>query len=185
MRKWLILLFALPATPLSGAPAWTWVDANGQVHFSDRPVPGAQQIELAGAQGFGVATPPTGSRPDAPAETAPPYESIEIVSPGDQETLSNIGAALTVQVRFLPALQQGHRFDLAIDGQRYDLNTTNPRVTVPNVFRGAHTLEVIVLDSAGTELMRSAVRRFFVRQTSIQNPSNPLRPPPPNPNPPG
>ena len=29
MRKWLILLSALSATTVSGAPAWTWVDANG------------------------------------------------------------------------------------------------------------------------------------------------------------
>ena len=53
MRKWLILLSALSGTAASGAPAWTWIDANGTVHFSDRPEPGAAQVELAGAQGFG------------------------------------------------------------------------------------------------------------------------------------
>lgn len=176
MRKWLILLFALPATTASSAPAWTWVDANGQVHFSDRPVPGARQVEITGAQGFASPAPAQAARanPGAAATTAAPYQ-VEIVSPSDQETLSNIGATLTVQVQFQPALQPGHRFDLAIDGQRYNLNATSQRVTVPNVFRGAHTVEVVVLDGAGTEVMRSAARRFFVRQTSIQSPSNPQR----------
>jgi hypothetical protein len=194
MRKWLILLFALPATPASSAPAWTWVDASGTVHFSDRPVPGARQVELTAAQGFGTAAPtPSGARASAPqAQAAAPYESIEIVSPADQETLYNIGAALNVVVQFQPALQPGHRFDVTLDGQRRNLNTSSPRTTVANVFRGAHTMQVVVIDAAGVEVMRSQPRTFFVQQTSIQNPSNPLRrnnappsPNPPNSNPPG
>ncbi|HEY5568069.1 MAG TPA: DUF4124 domain-containing protein, partial [Gammaproteobacteria bacterium] len=52
MGKWLIVLPMLYAAALAAAPAWTWVDENGQRHFSDRPVEGAEQIELAGAQGF-------------------------------------------------------------------------------------------------------------------------------------
>jgi hypothetical protein len=191
MRKWLILLFALPATTASSAPAWTWVDANGTVHFSDRPVPGARQVDLAGAQGFGVVVPvPQGSRPAAPGQAAAPYQSIEIVSPSDQETLWNIGTTLNVLVQFQPPLLPGHRFDVAIDGQRRNLNTTNPRTTVSGVFRGAHSLQIVVIDTTGTELMRSPPRTFFVQQTSIQSPTNQQRPPPPsnpppNPNPPG
>ena len=186
MRKWLILLFALPATTASSAPAWTWVDANGTVHFSDRPVPGARQVELAGAQGFGMAAPgPTGPRAAAPGQTAAPYENIEIVSPSDQETLWNIGTTLNVLVQFQPPLLPGHRFDVAIDGQRRNLNTASPRTTVSGVFRGAHSLQIVVIDTAGAEVMRSQARSFFVQQTSIQSPTNRQANPPPNPNPPG
>lgn len=176
MRKWLILLFVLPATA-SSAPAWTWVDANGQVHFSDRPVPGARQVELAAAQGFGVAlSGPRASGVAAPGQAgAPPYESIEILSPSDQETLFNIGGTVNVAVQFRPALQAGHRYDIAFDGQRRNLNSANPRATLSDVFRGAHTLQIVVIDSAGVEVMRSGVRNFFVQQTSIQNPNNPQR----------
>ena len=175
MRKWLIVLSALSGTVASAAPAWTWVDANGTVHYSDRPVPGARQVDLAGAQGFGTQT---GARaPQAPraaderATPATAYQSIEIASPAEQETLWNIGTALPVQVRFQPALQPGHRYDLLLDGQRRNLNTANPRVTLPDVFRGAHTLQVVVIDSSGTEVMRSPARTFFVQQTSVLNPS--------------
>ena len=185
MRKWLILLFALPATA-SSAPAWTWVDANGQVHFSDRPVPGARQIELAAAQGFGMpVAAPSGTRPDAAGQAPGPYQSIEVVSPTEQETLYNIGATLNVIVQFRPALLPGHRFDLALDGQRRNLNTTNPSLTLANVFRGSHSLQVVVIDAAGTEVMRSPPRTFFVQQTSIQNPNNRQRPANPPPNAPG
>jgi Domain of unknown function (DUF4124) len=169
MRKWLILLSALSGTTAIAAPAWTWVDANGTVHFSDRPVPGARQVELSGAQGFGAQAPARVAPADGDAAQATPYQAVEIVSPADQETLWNIGATLHVQVRFQPALQSGHRYDLVLDGQRRNVEATAGRVSLPDVFRGAHTLQVVVIDSAGTELMRSPPRTFFVQQTSVAN----------------
>lgn len=170
MRKWLILLSALSGSAAIAAPAWTWVDANGTVHFSDRPVPGARQVELAGAQSFNATVPAVNrSTGDAPAASQARYQSIEIVRPAEQETLWNIGAQLPVQVRFQPELDPGHRYDLVYDGQRRNLNTAAPGVTLPDVFRGAHTLQVVVIDSTGAELQRSAPRTFYVQQTSVLN----------------
>jgi|SRR5688572_16535486 len=175
MRKWLILFSALSGTAASAAPAWTWVDADGTRHYSDRPVPGAQQVELAGAQGFGTTAraPRTAQTAAEDGTTGVPggYQSIEVVSPAEQETLWNIGTNLPVQVRFQPALQSGHRYDLLLDGQRRNVNTAAPRVTLPDVFRGEHTLQVVVIDSAGAEITRSPARVFFVQQTSTQNPN--------------
>jgi uncharacterized protein DUF4124 len=174
MRKWLILLSALSGTAASAAPAWTWVDAEGTRHYSDRPVPGAEQVELAGAQAFGSRAPRaarTTGQGDAAGAPGAAYQSIEVTSPAEQETLWNIGTNLPVQVRFQPALQPGHRYDLLYDGQRLNLNTANPRATVSNVFRGEHSLQVVVIDPAGTEIMRSPARVFFVQQTSTLNPN--------------
>jgi hypothetical protein len=132
-------------------------------------------VELAGAQGFGAPAraPRTTTRAPGDAAGVPgaAYQSIEIVSPAEQETLWNIGTNLPVQVRFQPALQQGHRYDLLYDGQRRNLDTATARVTLPDVFRGEHTLQVVVIDSAGTEIMRSPARVFFVQQTSTLNPN--------------
>jgi hypothetical protein len=100
-----------------------------------------------------------------------PYQSVEVVSPAEQETLWNIQTNLQVQVRFQPALLPGHRYDLLYDGQRRNVNTAAPSVTLPDVFRGEHTLQVVVIDSAGTEVMRSPARVFFVQQTSTLNPN--------------
>jgi hypothetical protein len=174
MRKWLILLSALSTTAASGAPAWTWTDANGVVHFSDRPVEGARRVELTGAQGFGSPG-VVRAAPRAPAaseQADSPYQVIDIVSPAEQETLWNIGGVLNVQVRFQPGLQPGHRYDLAMDGQRRNVNTTGARVALSDVVRGSHTLQIVVIDAAGAELTRSAPRTFFVQQTSVLNPNS-------------
>ena len=178
MRKWLILLSTLLVTAASGAPAWTWVDADGQVHFSDRPVPGARQVELTGAQGFGA--PAARQAPATPAGTQPtqgtrvaPYRTIDISSPAEQQTLWNIGTMLNVQIEMDPPLSTAHRVDLILDGQRRNLNTDSLQMTVPDVFRGTHTLQVVVIDPAGGEVMRSPTRNFIVQQNSIQNPNSP------------
>jgi hypothetical protein len=159
------------------------------VHYSDRPVPGARQVELAGAQNFGAAAPttPTSSTTSAAqtaAGTGPLYRLVDIVSPAEQETLWNIETVLNVQVRFQPALQPGHRYDLVLDGQRRNVNTASPRVSLSDVFRGTHTLEVIVIDEAGAELMRSPTRTFVVQQNSVQNPNSVIARPPANSPPP-
>jgi hypothetical protein len=190
MRKCLILLFAFTATSVSGAPAWTWVDANGQVHYSDTPVPGAKQIELTGAQGFG--TPSRAQAPAAPANqqqaarsgdrsqagATQRYRTFNIVSPKQQETLWNTGSMVTVQVELDPPLQPGHHLDVFLDAQRRNLNSTGPEITLDGIERGIHTVQAVVVDQSGNEVLRSVATTFMVQQTSIQNPQNPQAPRP-------
>jgi hypothetical protein len=192
MRKCLILLFAFTATSVSGAPAWTWVDANGQVHYSDTPVPGAKQIELAGAQGFGSPSrqqAPAGQeanqQPGQPAAAsarptgaAQRYRAFNIVSPKQQETLWNTGSTVTVQVELDPPLQPSHHLDVFLDGERRNLNSTGTDLGLDNVDRGVHTVQAVVVDQTGAEVLRSLATTFMVQQTSIQNPQNPQRPRP-------
>jgi hypothetical protein len=162
-----------------GATAWTWVDAQGRRHFSDRPVPGAEQIELAGAQGFSrpsVSTPrPAAATPAAQAQTPAgrPYSVFNVVAPSQQQTLWNIEGTLNVQVELEPSLQAGHRLDVFLDGQRVAINATSNQFTVPEVFRGLHTMQAVVVDTNGTEVLRSLAVTFMVQQTSLLNPNNP------------
>jgi hypothetical protein len=182
MRKWLILLFAICVPPASAAPAWTWVDAQGQVHYSDRPVPGAKQIDLPAAQSFPAPRTPQGSgtRNAAARDAQPPdaslgvtaYRSFNIVSPTAQETLWNIGGNLPVLIELAPGLRPGHAVDIVLDGQRLNLNADRLQLTVPNVFRGAHTIQAAIV-SGGDTLLLSPSISFVVQQTSIQNPNNP------------
>lgn len=184
MRKWLILLSVLSMCAASAAPAWRWVDSNGVVHYSDRPQPGATQIELSGAQGFGSTErdrPQAARTQPQPAQTtasaaqqqqpAPAYRSITIQSPTQQQTLWNTGGNLDVSLTVDPGLRSGHRVDLVLDGQRRNLDTTGTQIALTEVFRGAHTLEAIVVDTSGAEVVRSAPVTFMVQQTSIQNPN--------------
>jgi hypothetical protein len=193
MRKCLILLFAFVAGAVHAAPAWRWVDANGQVHYSDTPVPGAKQIELSGAQGFGSSTTSQQSAPNkspgqAPAKStgaAQSYRAFNIVSPKQQETLWNVGTVVNVQVELDPPLAPNHLLDVYVDGERRNLNSTGTDLALQDIYRGVHTIQAVVLDQTGSEVVRSLATTFMVQQSSIQNPNNdsPSKPQPPRPTP--
>jgi hypothetical protein len=94
------------------------------------------------------------------------------VQPGQQQTLWNIGAMLQVQAEIEPALQPGHHIDVFLDGQRVSVGATAAQFTVPEVYRGVHTLQAVIADANGQDLVRSLAVTFMVQQTSILNPNN-------------
>ena len=107
------------------------------------------------------------------------------MSPKQQETLWNVGTVVNVQIELDPPLQPNHLLDLFVDGQRRNLNTTSTDLTLEDVYRGTHTIQAVVVDQSGAEVIRSLATTFMVQQSSIQNPTNdsPNRPNPPRPTP--
>lgn len=178
MLKWLIVLISLLSAVAVAAPVWTWIDDQGRRHYSDRPVEGATRIEVEGTQTFSGAAlggtrntqPTTPTTGDASEQPAASYSVLDIISPEPQETLHNIGANLPVELATYPPLQAGHRIDLILDGERRPIGARTLEITLPEVYRGEHTLMAVIIDSEGRELRRSMPVTFYVRQTSIINP---------------
>ena len=181
MKHWL-LLASLLSTAVLAQQAYTWTDENGVVHYSDRPFPGAATIDLRAAQGYSAPRPvqvppePNDTAQAEQQEPEQPYTTFNVIQPVQQETLWNIGAVLNVEVDLQPGLQQGHRIGVYLDGELIDVGARTTQFQVPDVFRGMHTLQAVVLDVNGDEVVRSLATSFMVQQTSIQNPANPLAP---------
>jgi hypothetical protein len=171
MLKCLIALTSLLSAAALAAPAWTWVDEQGRRHFSDRPVEGATQIELSETQTFSGGDLRSSSRAAPTSEEsetgAVGYSVLDILSPTQEETFHNIEGNLGVRIATNPGLQSGHRIDAILDGQRREIGARSLDFTLPEVYRGEHTLQVVIVDSAGSEVTRSAPVTFFVRQTSV------------------
>jgi hypothetical protein len=167
------------------------VDQHGRTHYSDTPVDGATKIELKDSQTFTnpVAAPRTSSQAAPAAEpesasaapAAPAYTTFDIVSPANGDTLWNTGGTLTVQLAIYPTLDPSHRIDAIVDGDYVEVGAKTLTVTVPEVYRGEHTLQAVVVDADGTQLKRTSRITLTVQQTSIQNPNNPNSRPRPNP----
>ena len=178
MNKWLIP-FCLLWSAAQAAPAYRWVDENGQVNYSDRPGPGAVRIELS----TGASSPNNGRsspRLQSPAPEIQPsgaagYESFAVIQPAPQVTLWGTAGKVEVAVGIFPDLQPRHRLGLYLDGVLAELDTRATRFEVDNVYRGEHTVQAVILDDTNKELLRSAPVTFFVQQTSIYYPRNPGR----------
>lgn len=175
MRKRIALLFALAlfASAAAHAQAYKWIDEDGTVHYSDRPRPGAEQIELDRSETRRprstrrrTAVNPAAASDDAAEESSQfRYESLTVESPASEETLWNIEGVLNVTLALTPALQPGHRVRVYFDGNPRPVEGTFFQLT--EVYRGAHNLQAEILDEAGTLMIRSVPSRFYVQQTTV------------------
>jgi hypothetical protein len=169
----------LLAASLAPAQAYRWVDENGVVHYSDRPQPGAEEVELESAPAVNIPAPRGAaglSRPTAPAagaatndpDDATRYAALAVASPAAEETLWNIGGVLNVSLDLQPALQRGHRLQVYFDGAPQPVNGT--QFQLQEVYRGTHNLQAEVIDASGQPLIRSQPIRFYVQQTTVVRP---------------
>lgn len=172
------LLTAIGLILLAGgalAQAYRWVDKDGVVHYSDRPEPGAEEVQLQVYRpSSGPATPAPSSRfsrRDEPAtseENQPfSYQTLSIAAPASEQTLWNIEGVLNVSLSLQPGLQSGHRIRVYFDGNPQMVSGTS--FQLEEVYRGAHNLQAEVLDQAGKLMIRSEPSRFYVQQNAIAN----------------
>jgi Domain of unknown function (DUF4124) len=170
----LLLIVAL-GTPADAAEGvWRWVDAQGITHYSDRPVPGAVQIDIKVQATSESQVEPTTASPataTSPQAAQPPYTLIEIWKPAPEESVVNTGGVVSVRVRLEPALRPRHTLAIYLDGKRLDnLPPGALDVEVPNVPRGTHSLVASVFDDAGKVVQQGQQVVFFVRQESTAQP---------------
>jgi len=170
MRTFIAITAVLVASAVM-AQAYRWVDEDGVVHFSDRPVEGAEQIYLP-QQNQSTRRVPASQAPVAAQreEASEPvaafkYDALEIVAPAPEETLWNIEGVLNVSLRVTPALRQGDKIRVYFDGKEKIVNGTN--FQIEEVYRGVHNIQAEIIDSTGRLMTRSLPNRFYVQQNSI------------------
>jgi hypothetical protein len=176
MRTALMLLIAL-ALPVSASQntMWKWVDDQGVTHYSDRPRPGATQIQLnvsPPSQPQVESTLPAYT--DAQESESQPAQAIytlAIDQPQYDQTIINTGGVVTVSLQLSPALRNGHVISVLLDGEPVaDFPVTGLNHTLSDVPRGTHQLQAVIRDTRGTLVQQSAAVSFHVRQTSIAQP---------------
>lgn len=103
---------------------------------------------------------------EAPAPTR--YSALSIVAPKKEQTIHDNTGKVPVEVALQPPLdtKAGHRLQAVVDGSVLSGSWTTTRFSLQQIDRGTHRLEVIVTDSAGKELARSAPVEFYVWQAS-------------------
>ena len=162
-----ILLTVLLLTLAFGASAATyrWVDDDGVVHFSDKPHEGAEEIALTKAQGYSSTPPAARQVARAGDEESFQYDSVEIVSPYEEEVLFNVETQMTMQAAIVPALRPNHFLRLTIDGKDVtDKPVRGSSFRIDGVFRGTHSAQLTVVDADGNTVQQSGARTFHVRQ---------------------
>lgn len=155
------LLFAIPALAQS---IWKWRDADGVVHYSDQPSPGAERIPLRAQGSASSTTDPVSSGRQESANAAPAaYTNLEIWKPADAQSFTE-GALVSVGVRVEPMLASGHSLWLYLDGRRVDSPTADrTEYDLSKLARGDHTLTALIADGKGQRVLASKQVRFSIQ----------------------
>ncbi len=174
MRTAILVLAFLAAPAFASQSVWKWVDDKGVTHYSDRPVQGAERVEISvGSRADTYQAPATSSNDtqNQRNEAAEAYRNFEIWAPGNEETIPNTGGAVDVRLRFEPGLRPGHSLYLYFNGRLVeDFPPTAREYTLQNVPRGEHTLVAVIQGQGGRRIAETPTVRFYVRQQSIAQP---------------
>lgn len=196
MRRLASFLLLGVALTAGATEVWRWKDANGVIHYSDSPVPGAERVSANPAPKPGGSTATTQSRAVREADSNPPqspqrYTSCQVTRPANDTTFHG-EEVITAAVEIEPLLMSGHRLQVTLNGSVYPQWTgTNTTYTFPRMDRGSYALAVQVLDAKGDAVCTGSAINFYVQQPSLLSPgrqqpapTKPNPPPPPPPKPP-
>ncbi|PLY16954.1 MAG: hypothetical protein C0631_02305 [Sedimenticola sp.] len=157
------------------ASVYKWVDEKGEVHFSDQPEAGAEQIELSEPT---IYTPPDAirsqpyfdrdqGRPSISQQRPSGYQELLITSPANEESIRSNEGSVSVTLQLSPALLPGNKFRVYMDGEEISSGLTTTSIQLMNVDRGTHLLYAIVVDGSGKELIRSNEVTFTIHKISV------------------
>jgi hypothetical protein len=176
-RMLLVLAALAAASTCLAQTMYRWVDAQGVVHYSDTPQPGAQAIPVPSAQTYRApavvpAAPPatTTSTPAAPAG----YQSCAITQPAADANLF-APEALNISVQVLPSLRPGDQVNVTFDGAALpsSAGAMNFQLSAPE--RGTHTITATVLSADGQTLCSAPAVSFSVQRPSLNSPQSPAK----------
>ncbi|EKP4439624.1 MULTISPECIES: DUF4124 domain-containing protein [Vibrio] len=136
--------------------AYTWVDENGVVHFSDTPNKGAKAIALPNLEASAPApevesteslapqtTPSTASqnKPEKTTDQPLPLQ-LSMLTPKHNETIRSNRGIINIQLETNRKLGIGEQLQLLLDGKPYGAPQSHIVWQLNNIDRGTHTLAV-------------------------------------------
>lgn len=172
MIRTVALLTGLLLTHSATAAIYKWTDADGRVHFADRPVPGAEEIRTGPLTTYPAPPPPTPARTTAqPPQAGPAYSEFRISSPANDATIRDNTGSVAVQLSIEPGLRPGHAIQLLLDGRALEEPLTTTTFTLANLDRGTHTLQAAIVDGNGAIITRTGTTTVHLRRESILQPN--------------
>ena len=172
-------LFALltGGTSVQAAVVYKWTDADGVIHFSDQPVPGAEKIVTASGaslNGWVAANPNGGSSAAAKPKSASAldFKQLAIVSPGHEETITGM-QAVNVRLAIDPSLKPTQTIAWFLNGSPMTGQAPDAvQFTIDDLARGTYTLSATVMDQPSGQSTNVDPVTFYVVRPSLLSPQH-------------
>jgi len=173
------VLATLAAFAAQAAVVYKWTDADGVIHFSDQPVPGAEKIHTSSGSLNGAAAPAASrSNLDAPQAGAQKeaqvlgYTEFAIASPVANQTFfgdETISVGLTLE----PGIKANHTLSWRLNGKELeDQGSSATQFKLPHLDRGTYAITATITDPQSGESRITESVTFYVRQPSELSPQH-------------
>ena len=162
----------------AGSEVYRSIDADGNIIFSDTPLPGSEKIELRETTVVPALKIPAKSAQKeerrGDAGKSADYKEVRITSPANESTFRNI-QDIPVNVSVTPGLRAaaGHTLQLYLDGSPYGEPSAGTAFVLQNVERGAHEVSAAVMDKSGQQVLRSEAVTFFLHKQTVNPQARP------------
>lgn len=159
-----LMLLTLPSL----AQVYTYIDADGNRVFTDKPKSGnAERVELAPSNA--MPAPPVSAAPVmvAPPEPGLRYSLLRILVPQPDATIRDSAGNLIVSVNSEPNLYPQHSYRLLLDGVQVGEVGSSPVFPLENIDRGTHQLAVEIIDSQGRIIERTPSQPFHMLRITL------------------
>jgi len=159
----LIILFLFPL--ISFAAIYKWVDEDGGVHFSDEHHKGAEKISSEDVPTY-EALPIPKLKPisDEKMKASEPYYSLYIVEPKRDTTVRNNMGYVNIDFEVKPGLYPGDTLLVLLDGKVIQKRRYEANISLLNVERGTHTIELQIIGKDKKLKIRTRPVRFHMRK---------------------
>lgn len=165
-----IVLFALAwGIGLGHAEVYKIVDPQtGEVNYTDTPPPvgNSEKVDLPQVNTQPAAK-PSEEESNENEDTKPvAYQAVEILAPADNSTIPPGQMDVVVQVKVIPALQDGHHLQILFDGKALGPPASTTSWVIGNLLRGTHKIQAQIVDSNGETLKESKEVHIHVKRSS-------------------
>jgi hypothetical protein len=169
-------LSLLAAFAVQAAVVYKWVDADGVVHFSDQPYPGAEKIYTSSPSTAAAGSAPNsaaGSRqaPKGAAASGLGFSEFSIASPVNDQTFFG-DDVIAVHLNLAPGLKPSQSITWHLNGKQLEFPPDAMSFPLPHLDRGAYTLAATITDQETSEAQSSNSVTFYVRQPSALAPQH-------------
>jgi hypothetical protein len=168
------VLASLAAFAGQAAVVYKWTDADGLVHYSDQPVPGAQKIytatsTTATATAAGTAAPDANGAGSPKAASALGYTQFSITSPTPEQTYFG-DEVVGVHLALEPELKADQTITWHLNGKQLEQSPTSTEFGLPHLDRGTYIIAATITDQNSGESRTSEGVTFYVRQPTALGP---------------
>jgi hypothetical protein len=179
-RSWLLVgawAWGLVPPAAHALVVYKWTDAQGVVHFSDQPVPGAEKIFTSSAPGHAGILGQTAGPTSAPATAQKPPTALSgatvaITSPAPQQTFTGEGS-VPVALSITPAMKPSWTIVWSLNGAQVPNQAPDAvSFTLTDLARGVYTVEAIVTDPGTGETKSAEAVTFNVMRPSVLSPQH-------------